>query len=408
MTWTPPPRADDASLFYAMAEEDRATNPKGYSLDPDDIIERAENQGISSDDFVGDWRGGLEEFCGSAAQDGRLNALGARAIGEQAVSKLVLGAKVARHPKVADGPSAGELIPPIVITGGWRTGTTFLFRLLATDARLRAPLPVDLTKPWRVVGLTAEEREALLAKLDEVPTPLHLLNPTLRAVHDHGNRLAEECVLALGVDMRTWGASSTVRMESYSSWLADQDMSTAYREYRRLLQLIDDGDDRRFVLKTPVHTPELPTLVDTFPGAIVVHLHRDIVETIASGASLFATFRTTFSDDVDPFDVGRFQTDQTELWLRRALAYEDDPAPKNATIIDLAYSELVASPTTAIARIYEAAGLEPPADPEAFVDAYKQAQPRHAHGVHSYTPQDFGLDPDALRERFAFADRWAI
>lgn len=405
MTWTPPARTPEAEMFYSMAEQDRDANPRAYSLDPEVIVERAVELGGAVDSFVGDWRSGLEQFCGSAVEDGRLNALGARAISEQAASKLATGAKVAES--MSDDAAAGpDMLPPIVITGDWRTGTTFLFRLLATDPRLRAPLPVDLTQPWRVAGLTADEREELLTKLDDVPTPLHLLNPTLRSIHDHGNRLAEECVLALGVDLRSWGPSSTVRLESYSRWLADEDLGPSYRAYRQLLQLIDDGDGRRFVLKSPAHTPELSTLVATFPGAIVVHLHRDIVETIASAASLFATFRTTFSDEVDPVDVGRFQTDQTELWMRRALAYEDDPAPKNATIIDLAYSDLVASPASAITRIYEAAGLDAPADPDAFVDAYKAAQPRHAHGKHDYTPQDFGLDPDALRERFAFADRW--
>lgn len=404
MTWTPPSRSDEARAFYAAAEEDRLTNPGAYSLDPADVLERALERGVSEDDFVGDWRTGLERFCGSAADDGRLNALGARTIGDQAASKLVAGARVATHPKVVG--DTDDLLPPIVITGGWRTGTTFLFRLLATDPRLRAPLPIDLTRPWRVAGLTPDERETLLTKIDGHPNPLHVLNPTLRSVHDHGNRLAEECVLALGADMRSWGLSSTVRLEGYTTWLADQDMSTAYREYRRLLGLLDDGDGRRFVLKAPAHTPELRTLVDTFPGAVVVHLHRDIVETIASGASLFAVFRTTYSDHVDPIDVGRFQADQTELWLRRAIAYQDDPAPKNATIIDLAYSELVASPTKVISLIYEAVGLEPPADADAFVEAYNQAQPRHAHGKHSYVPEDFGLDPDAIRERFAFADRW--
>ena len=50
-------------------------------------------------------------------------------------------------------------------------------------------------------------------------------------------------------------------------------------------------------------------------------LHRDIVETVASGASLFATFRSTYSDEVDAVDVGRFQANQTELWLRRAIDF---------------------------------------------------------------------------------------
>lgn len=432
MTWTPPPRTAETEAIHSAAEEDRRTNPSAYSLDPDDILERAIGFGGSPDSFVGDWREGLERFCASAAEDGRLNALGARAIGDQIAAKLAAGSKVATRSDTGDtrsGASPGGtvstapdaiaadpddgrgkrrgLLPPIVITGGWRSGTTFLFRLLATDPRLRAPLPIDLTRPWRVAGLDPQEREELLARLDGFPNPLHVLNPTLRAVHDHGNRLPEECVLGLGVDLRSWGVSSTVRLESYSRWLAGQDLGPSYDAYRQLLELIDDGDGRRFVLKAPAHTAELRTVVETFPGAVVVHLHRDIVETIASGASLFAVFRSTYSDSVDPIDVGRFQTEQTELWLRRAAEYADGPHSADATILDVAYGDLVASPADVVTRILDAAGMDPPDDPRGFVEAYDTASPRHAHGTHRYSPEEFGLVPAELRERFAFTDRWA-
>ena len=107
---------------------------------------------------------------------------------------------------------------------GWRTGTTFLFRLLATDLRLRAPLPAELTAPWRIAGLSPAEREAALDASGAAHDFLHLLNPRLAAVHDSGPRLPEECVLAMGTDFRNWGFSSTVRLESYSRWLAGEDL----------------------------------------------------------------------------------------------------------------------------------------------------------------------------------------
>ena len=61
-------------------------------------------------------------------------------------------------------------------------------------------------------------------------------------------------------------------------------------------------------------------------------------------------------------------------------------------------------PAAAIAAVYAAADLDPPADPAAFVAAYDDAHPRHAHGTHRYTAADFGLDERELRERFAFLD----
>ncbi len=49
------------------------------------------------------------------------------------------------------------MLPPIVIIGGWRTGTTFLYRLMSRDPRLRAPRPVELYAP--VAGREAVPRK---------------------------------------------------------------------------------------------------------------------------------------------------------------------------------------------------------------------------------------------------------
>lgn len=305
-------------------------------------------------------------------------------------------------PDRADTP----LVPPIFITGGWRSGTTFLFRLLATDPRLRAPLPAELADPCRVAVMSDDEREALIEASVGPSEMLYVLNPELRAIHDSGGRLPEECGLAMGNDLRNWGFSSATRLDSYARWLADEDLGPSYVDYRHVLQALDRSDGRRWVLKAPPHTAELPNLVKAFPGAVVVHLHRDIVETVASGASLFAVFRSMYSDEVDAVDVGRFQADQTELWFRRALTYRADPAPRAATFVDLDYRDLVGDPVAAIATVYAAADLEPPADPAAFVADYHATHPRHAHGTHRYTAAEFGLDEGELRERFAFLGGW--
>ena len=205
----------------------------------------------------------------------------------------------------------------------------------------------------------------------------------------------------MGADLRNWAFSATTRLDSYSKWLAGQDLRPSYRAYRRVLEVLDDGDGRRWVLKAPPHLAELSSLAAAFPGAVVVVLHRDLVETVASGASLFAVFRSTYSDDVDPTDVGRFQADQTERWLQRAAAFRVSPAAEDVTVVDLSYTDLVADPAAALARVYAAADLDVPADPKGLVDRFNATNPRHAHGTHRYAAEDFGLDPNELRERFA-------
>ncbi|MEO3785504.1 sulfotransferase [Actinocorallia sp. B10E7] len=405
-TWKPAPRTPEAAAVYAAAEADRAARPERYRLGADtaeEVIAKAtRGVGDSLLDDPSEWREGLERYLESASEDGRLNALGVKMAFNSAVARLrtriLTKRHLAAHPEIIGSP----LVPPIFIVGGWRTGTTFLFRLLATDPRFRAPLSAELGAPWRFSNVTEKEREELLDASSSAQEALHFLNPALATVHDFGSRLPEECVLAMGTDFRNWGFSSTMRLDGYSAWLAEQDFSASYSHYRKVLQTLDAEDGRRWVLKAPAHLPELEHLAAAFPGACIVHLHRDIVETVASGASLFSVFRSTYSDDVDARDVGRFQTDQTERWLRRALAFRDSPSAASVTVLDVRYEDLVSSTSSVVKQIYAAAGLEAPPDPDGMIERYHAARPRQAKGVHRYTPGEFGLDEDAIRRRFAF------
>lgn len=395
MTWNPPVRTATAQQMYASAEKDRAERPDRYRFDASMVVERATKHGrYSTDDFSEGWQDGLEAFLRSAEEQGRLNALGTHMALQMAQQRLSAGSRIKRylreHPEIRDI----ELERPIVIIGGWRTGTTFLFRLLGTDRRLHAPLPGELTAPWRFAGPQPE-----LPPAAGGANPLHTLNPDMKYIHPSGPDLPEECVLAMGTDLRNWGFTSMIRLPAYAAFLAAQHFGRPYARYREALQLIASGAGRRFVLKAPA---ELNHLVHALPGAVIVQIHRDIVETLTSGASLFAVYRSTYSDDVDLIDVGRQQADQTELWMRRAAAFRESAAGRSTTFVDLQYADLVQNTAACLEQIYAAADMEPPSPLEEFIGSYHRAHPRDAHGRHRYAPEDFGYTEGALRERFAF------
>ena len=397
MTWQAPRRSPVAEQIYAEAERDRADNPHRYRFDPDAVAERASRRDeFPATLFADGWADGLREYLGSAEQDGRLNAVGTRMALQSAIGRLTAGARIRKY--LNDNP-APELVPPIVIIGGWRTGTTFLYRLMGTDPRLHAPLPAELVSPWVFTAPDRPNPAEISATGSQL---LHTLNPDMAIVHPSGPALPEECVLGMGTDLRNWGFTSMMRLPSYAQWLAAQNFTGTYARYREVLQLLASHDDRRFVLKAPAHTAELDHLIETFPGLVVVQIHRDIVSTLTSGASLFAVYRSTYSDDVDAIEVGRQQVAQSELWFRRAVEARQKTPPGAATFLDIDYQDLIASPKDTLAAVYSAAGMAPPEDLDGFLDDNNRAHPRDAHGIHRYTPEEFGIDADEIRERFNF------
>ena len=132
------------------------------------------------------------------------------------------------------------------------------------------------------------------------------------------------------------------------------------------------------------------------------------METIASGASLFAVFRSTYSDEVDPVEVGQYQLDQTALWLDRAMACRENP-PESAdpVFLDLAYKDLVRDPLAAAKRIFNAFDIEWTGEVAESFETYMVNHPKNKHGKHRYTPEQFGLDPEEIRERLKRYAVWA-
>jgi LPS sulfotransferase NodH len=396
--WTPQPRGAEAQALYDAAEADHAARPERYALDVDAITAAAFRKEPLGAEDDGDWREGLAIYLAAARDEGRLNALGVKSTAATAIGRLQARAAIARALERDPAIRARTIDRPIFVIGGWRTGTTLLQRLLAAAPDLRAAYPSELAAPWRFALLDSDARQSLIDAGAAAHDLLHLLNPAMQAIHPSGARLAEECVLAMGTDFRNWGFTSTLRCPRYAAWLARQDLSGSYRRYADILRLLDDGSGRRWILKAPAHTAELPALLAAFPDAIVVHLHRDVVQTVTSGASLFAVFRSTYSDHVDAAEVGRYQLDTTATWFERALRARD--VHPGARVIDVSFTELVADPIAiarAICRVADVAW----SDATETSLRVRLGELQEQHGAHRYTPQDFGLDPDEIRARFA-------
>jgi hypothetical protein len=62
------------------------------------------------------------------------------------------------------------------------------------------------------------------------------------------------------------------------------------------------------------------------------------------------------------------------------------------------FTELMSDPVGAIATAYAGIDREFTDEHRAAILAYLESKPRGKHGRHDYTAQEWGYDPDALRE----------
>jgi hypothetical protein len=162
------------------------------------------------------------------------------------------------------------------------------------------------------------------------------------------------------------------------------------------------GPKGRWTLKSPQHLFDLPGLVETYPGAMLVWTHRDPVLTFSSLASMIAGFLAAVGGANDLKAIGR---DVFETWtagLNRATKARLERPDIEERIIDLGHGGIVADPMGTIRRIYDRFGLPFGEAHQARISRFLDENPAaNRLGKHKHSPEQFGIDRDEVHERLA-------
>ncbi len=352
--------------------------------------------------------GAFEEPLGvllEAYAEAGLNEVGAHILRGGAVYSLRMRLRAQewfrRQPEIVD-----EMIDdPVVVVGMMRSGTTLLQRLLAADQRFRC------ARAWEVVEVAPKldhdwgVEDPRIARALAREEQSRQWVPELYAIHPMHALEAEEEIVFLADAFLSHVPEAGAHVPAYRSWIDTQDFTPAYDHLHRMLQLLQWQQKQRgitaerWVLKTPAHLGYLDDLRARFPGLHVVHLHRDPVETIASGASLNATLHAMHADAVDLHRIGAEWIERMGWTNDRALASRAAWDEDADLVTDLEFAAAVADPVGQVSRVYDALGLDLTAEAEAAMRDWLARRPRET-GRPTYTPETYGLSADQIRERF--------
>ncbi len=359
-------------------------------------------QATGLDDF-GDpsWKEGAERLISDLNERGALSEIGSVIAGTDVIEYLTGRVRVVdwvkRNPEIADT----DIRPPIVVLGQPRTGTTILFDILAQDPANRVPLTWEVDQPWPPPETSTYESDPRIDEVDAKLANVDLLIPGVRAMHDMGARLAQECVRITAADFRSMIFATQYRVPEYQRWLLHEaDMGSAYRYHRMFLQYLQSAHAReRWVIKSPAHMWSLNAMFHEYPNALIVQTHRDPLRVVCSLASLVDLLRRLASDDVAISEVAAEWVDDIVLGLDRAIEARTDGTVPPGQVVDVLFSEFLRDPMAVVRTIYERLGIELSREAERAMRTFLAANPKEKHGGHNYSFADTGLDAGLLRER---------
>jgi hypothetical protein len=347
------------------------------------------------------WREGADRLVEELNDGAALHELGGIIAGTEIVdylsNRLRVVDWVTRHPEIAEG----DIRPPIVILGQPRTGTTILFGVLAQDPANRVPLTWEVDRPWPPPVTATYETDPRIAEVQANLEGTEVLIPGFLGMHALGARLGQECVRITAGEFRSMIFSTQYRVPEYQRWLLHgADMAPAYQYHRLFLQYLQSAHPaERWVIKSPAHLWSLHALMGEYPGAVVVHTHRDPLRVVCSLASLIDLLRRLASDDVSIAQVAAEWVDDVAEGLDRAVAARRDGTVAPGQAVDVYFADFLADPMAVIHQIYARLGTELSPEAERRMRKFLAENPQEKHGGHAYTFAETGLDPGTLRER---------
>ncbi|MCG5497642.1 sulfotransferase family protein [Ectothiorhodospira variabilis] len=287
---------------------------------------------------------------------------------------------------------------PIVILGLPRSGTSFLFNLLAQEPAHR------FLRNWETTVSQVPRERAFFHGDRRRQAGRYLMwfqnqiAPRLKDIHEFNLDGPEECTPLLMQGFSTQAFAGFFDAPSYSTWLDTADHLEVYEHHKKIIQTLQWQLKRdRWVLKSPDHIAGVEAILKVYPDACLVHLHRDPVQSVVSWASLNSVFRGIHSAEVDPErlgaqvlerlgnDMDRYMSARARLDARRFL--------------DVSYDALINDPLNTIGGIYDYFGLEWSGSSKAAMTDFVRRDRKKSRS-HRYAAGEYGLSACQIRERF--------
>jgi LPS sulfotransferase NodH len=245
--------------------------------------------------------------------------------------------------------------PPVFILGHWRNGTTLLHNLITQDQRFGYPNNYQVSFPHTF--LSTEERERKMVSFF-MPKRRPMDNVEMSVETPQEDEFAL-CAATLKSPIMAWVFRR--QKEQFEKYLTFRDVDAAeIAEWRdafyTFLKKLQWRDNRPLVLKSPPHTARIRLLLELFPNARFVHIHRDPF-------TVFQSTRRTFQIVAPWHNLQKEDVPELNDWLIRHYQLMYDAFFEQRSLIpcghycEVAFEQLERDPIGEIRKIYQTLNL---------------------------------------------------
>jgi len=281
--------------------------------------------------------------------------------------------------------------PPVFILGHWRSGTTHLFNLLSRDPRFAWPDPIATGMPWNFLLLGRWLRPLLNQAL---PESRLIDNVAVNPDSPQEDEIALASMQTLSYYHGLYFPAEFVR--HFESGLFPEPDSTdakllarrrkRFEQYCRKLRIQGPGDT--LLVKNPAWTGQVRWLLDCFPNARFVHIHRNPWVVFESTRNFYRKLLPAYALQaydaraVEPMILTGFSRMMERM-------YSDTSTLPAQQFVELSYDALESKPLACLERIYRQ--LELPG-----FEAQRPRLKQYLAGIRGYRKNPHRFDPEVV------------
>ncbi|MGB5313478.1 MAG: sulfotransferase [Polyangiales bacterium] len=394
-------------LPFSLVNKLDGLSKKMIPIDAERVMKMAERTtGLS------DWgEGGFKQRLQATADglnEANLNTTGL--FGARYVLNWHLGNKLRiidfakRHPELDEI----DIERPVVITGFFRTGTTFLHNVLAADPNNRVARAWELSYPLGRLGDPLGDVAWRRAQAKFTFGFNQAAIPDQGVAHHVTPDSYEECFFLLENDMAVLTFWVGFGAFEYANAMLDWDMTEPYESHKLQLKILNaQKSAKRWVLKCPWHIWNMDALMAVYPDAQIIFTHRDITKALASHCSLSAKMASKLKRSLDVKELGSFWLEYARIGLDRAM--ESREKIPESQLYDVRLKDMMASPMTVLEDIYSHFELEFTEETAGLLEARIAEKPTSQEGEHEYSIEEFGLTNEQVRHTLrAYNERFGV
>lgn len=400
--WTPAPRPE---WVARVNEEGEHLNIKSIvPLDENSLLREAmDNTGLS--DFGDDgWIDHFRVLIKAIEEEAKLNLCGRILTRSDLIlylqARLEVNECYKQHPEIDN-----EVITaPVFIVGSGRSGTTIFHEALSQDQQFRVVKRWEAMFPCPPPEEESYLTDARIEKAHKLITLPERIAPEWKTMHAQAGDLPVECIEFLYLTFLSEVYYCAFQIPSYVEYFNKQDIGQTFAWHKRILKLLQWKYKKpHWLLKSPTHMPVLPELLEAYPDAKLIFMHRDQVTAADSVVNVQGTIYWWRTDDPwsgNMLDDVMMIEGRVKTWDRIIDWIEDGTIPKGQ-YCNVIYQNFSQDPMPEIEKAYADLDLHMSDQAKQAIKTYLDNKPKGVFGKHKYKTADLG-DKVAQQEREAF------